>query len=96
MASLVLADGVEALDVKSFSAYINEHLPAYARPVFLRIQREMDTTGTFKMVKGELRKEGYDLERVSDPIYVLKPRSDTYELLDQEYAAILRAGEAGY
>ncbi len=96
MASLVLADGIEALDVKSFSAYVNEHLPAYARPVFLRIQREMDTTGTFKMVKGELRKAGYDLERVSDPIYVLKPRSDTYELLDQEYAAILRAGEAGY
>ena len=27
MASLVLADGVEALDVKSFSAYVNEHLP---------------------------------------------------------------------
>jgi citronellyl-CoA synthetase len=96
MASLVLADGVEALDVKSFSAYVNEHLPAYARPVFLRIQREMDTTGTFKMVKGELRKAGYDLELVGDPIYVLKPRSDTYELLDKEYHAILRAGEAGY
>jgi citronellyl-CoA synthetase len=56
----------------------------------------MDTTGTFKMVKGELRKAGYDLELVSDPIYVLKPRSDTYELLDKEYAALLRAGDAGY
>ena len=96
MASLVLADGVEAFDVKSFSDYVNEHLPAYARPVFLRIQREIDTTGTFKMVKGELRKTGYDLELVSDPIYVLKPRSDTYEPLDTQYLAILRAGEAGY
>jgi hypothetical protein len=27
---------------------------------------------------------------------VLKPRSDTYELLDAQYAVILRAGEAGY
>ncbi len=96
MASLALAEGVAALDVNSFSAYVNEHLPAYARPVFLRIQRELDTTGTFKMVKGELRKEGYDLELVSDPIYVLKPRSDTYEPLDTQYLAILRAGEAGY
>ncbi len=96
MASLVLAEGVAALDLKSFSAYVNEHLPGYARPVFLRIQRELDTTGTFKMVKGELRKEGYDLALVNDPLYVLKPRSDTYEPLDAEFAAILRAGEAGY
>jgi hypothetical protein len=43
-----------------------------------------------------LRKQGYDLDQVSDPVYVLKPRSDTYELLDREYAAVLRAGEAGY
>jgi len=96
MASLVLVEGIEALDVKSFSAYVNEHLPAYARPVFLRIQRELDTTGTFKMVKGELRKQSYDLDLVSDPIYVLKPRSNTYELLDREYLAVLRAGDAGY
>lgn len=96
MASLVMAEGVEGLDTKSFSAYVNEHLPGYARPVFLRIQRELDTTGTFKMVKGQLRKEGYDLDLVSDPIYVLKPRSNAYERLDAQFAAILRAGEAGY
>ena len=96
MAALVLAEGVDTLDVQSFSRFVNEHLPAYARPVFLRIQRELDTTGTFKLVKGELRKQGYDLDQVSDPVYVLKPRSDTYELLDREYAAVLRAGEAGY
>jgi citronellyl-CoA synthetase len=96
MASLTLVEGVAALDVNSFSAYVNEHLPAYARPVFLRIQRELDTTGTFKMVKGELRKEGYDVDLISDPIYVLKPRSDIYEELDAQYLAILRAGQAGY
>ena len=96
MASLTLAEGVESLDVKSFSAHINEQLPAYARPVFLRIQPELDTTGTFKLVKGELRKQAYDLEQVTDPIYVLKPRSTAYELLDTEFAASLRAGEAGY
>lgn len=96
MAALVLAAGVDTLDLESFSAYVNEHLPAYARPVFLRVQPELDTTGTFKMVKGELRKQGYDLDLVKDPIYVLKPRSDIYEPLDREFAAVLRAGEAGY
>jgi citronellyl-CoA synthetase len=96
MASLVLAPGVDSLDVESFSSYVNEQLPAYARPVFLRIQRELDTTGTFKMVKGDLRKQGYDLKQVSDPLYVLKPRTDTYVPLDEEYAEILRTGKAGY
>tara|TARA_B110000503_G_scaffold27555_2_gene44026 strand:+ start:20426 stop:22207 length:1782 start_codon:yes stop_codon:yes gene_type:complete len=96
MASLVLAAGIDALDMDSFSAYVNEHLPGYARPVFLRLQRELDTTGTFKMVKGELRKQGYDLDQVSDPIYVLKPRNHTYTRLDEAFAALLRAGKAGY
>jgi citronellyl-CoA synthetase len=96
MASLVLNPGVDTLDLDSFSDYVNEHLPGYARPVFLRIQRELDTTGTFKLVKGELRKQGYDLDQVSDPLYVLKPRSDRYEPLDAQFAALLRAGEAGY
>lgn len=96
MASLILADGVNSLDVQSFSSHVNEQLPAYARPVFLRIQPELDTTGTFKMVKGELRKQAYDIEQVGDPIYVLKPRSTVYERLDAEFAAVLRAGDAGY
>lgn len=96
MAALVLHANVEELDLDSFSDYVNEHLPAYARPVFLRIQRELDTTGTFKLVKGELRKQGYDLDQVSDPLYVLKPRSDRYEPLHEEFAKLLREGNAGY
>jgi citronellyl-CoA synthetase len=64
--------------------------------VFLRIQRELDTTGTFKLVKGELRKQGYDLAQVSDPLYVMKPGSSRYEPLDEAFAAKIRAGEAGY
>ena len=56
----------------------------------------MDTTGTFKMLKGDLRKEGYDLDLINDPVYVLKARSDTYEPLDTAFYATLRAGDAGY
>ena len=96
MASLVLTEGLDTLDIESFSNHVNEHLPAYARPVFLRIQSELDTTGTFKMLKGELRKEAYDLDQVSDTIFVLKPRSDTYVRLEEDFAAILKAGDAGY
>ena len=96
MASIILAEDVDELDITSFSKHVHDQLPSYARPVFLRIQREMDTTGTFKMVKGDLRKEGYSLEAVSDPLYVLKPKSSTYEVLAPDFAAKILSGDAGY
>ena len=71
-------------------------MPHFARPVFLRIQPEMDTTGTFKMVKGELRKQGYDPEQVGDALYVLKPGAARYEPLDPEFAGRIRTGDAGF
>lgn len=96
MAAVVLADGERDLDLESFSAYINAQLPTYARPVFLRIQKEIDTTGTFKMVKGQLRKEAYDTDVVQDALYVLKPGHEAYTPLDASFAAELRAGRGGY
>ena len=96
MAALVLEPGTESLDLDDFSAYVNRELPAYARPVFLRLQPGLDVTGTFKMVKGQLKKEGYDPEAVADPLYVMKPGRDVYEPLDDDFAAEIRAGTAGY
>lgn len=96
MAAIVLSEGTKELDTADFSAYIREHLPSYAQPVFLRIQSELDTTGTFKMVKGDLRKQGYDLKQMSDPILVKKPRKDEYELLDPAFLQTIKAGNAGF
>lgn len=96
MAALLLAEGCDSLDLDSFSKLVFEQLPAYARPQFLRILPQMDTTGTFKMLKGELRKQGFDRQQVNDRLYVLKPRADRYEPLDAEFYAVLEAGKAGY
>ncbi len=96
MAALALAEGVQDLDLASFSAHVCNSLPAYARPIFLRIQRELDTTGTFKLVKGELRKEAYDLQLVKDAVYVMKPGSSRYERLEPAFAAEISSGRGGY
>ncbi len=96
MAAIVLSEGVKELDLEDFSAYISRELPSYARPVFLRIQRDLDTTGTFKMVKGDLRKQGYDLAQVDDPLCVMKPGDTTYVLLDTDFAGQISVGEAGF
>ena len=96
MAALVLESGTNSLDLEDFSAYVNRELPTYARPVFLRLQPDLDVTGTFKMVKGNLKKEGYDIDAVTDPLYVMKPGQQVYEPLDAEFAARIKAGSAGY
>jgi citronellyl-CoA synthetase len=96
MVALRLADGATELDLEDFANYVNRELPAYARPVFVRVQSDIDVTGTFKMVKGGLKHEGYDIDAVADPVYVLKPRAIAYEALDSEYLEVIRAGQAGY
>ncbi len=95
LAAMVLREG-ETLDLDTFSSHVASELPGYARPVFLRVLPQLDTTGTFKMVKGELRKEGYDPANHSDPLYVLPPGSTSYQPLDEATARNILAGNGGY
>ena len=94
MAAIRLSDGVTELDLDGFTAYVQRELPAFARPVFVRIQTELDLTGTFKMVKGDLKREGYDVNAIADPVYVMKPGGQSYEALDAEYLETIRSGNA--
>ena len=45
---------------------MKQSLPFYARPLLLRVEPEIDVTGTFKMVKGKLSEEGYEPDKVAD------------------------------
>jgi fatty-acyl-CoA synthase len=51
-------------------AALVEQLPSYARPVFLRICAALETTGTFKPVKGRLMREGFAPGAGPDELYV--------------------------
>jgi len=79
MASLVVGPG---FDATTLAQRLANNLPAYARPIFLRLQPEMEITGTFKQRKVELVKEGFDPKTVFDPLYWLDPASARYEPLD--------------
>ncbi|NJN53112.1 MAG: long-chain-acyl-CoA synthetase, partial [Gammaproteobacteria bacterium] len=96
MAAITLAEGVSELDMTDFSDFIARELPPYAQPVFVRIQHDIDVTGTFKMVKGDLKKQGYDINAVTDPIYVMKPRANEYERLERGFFAEIKSGTAGF
>ena len=96
MAALVLTKDCEDLDLDTLSALVHDQLPAYARPLFLRLLPAMDTTGTFKMLKGDLRRQGFDPGVVSDPLFVLKPGEQRYVPLDSGFFDRIMAGDAGY
>lgn len=96
MAAIRLVEGQSELDLDAFSRYVESELASYARPVFLRIQSEIDVTGTFKMVKGDLKREGYDRAAVTDPLFVQLPGSQQYEPLTDEVLANIRAASVGF
>ncbi|KFV13476.1 Long-chain fatty acid transport protein 1, partial [Tauraco erythrolophus] len=58
-------------------------LPPYARPVFLRLLPQVDTTGTFKIQKTRLQREGFDPHQSSDRLYFLDLQSGRYVPLDE-------------
>ena len=69
---------------------------SYAVPVFLRVQPDIDVTGTFKMLKGDLRKQGYDINMTDDPIFVMKSGESSYSAMDKDYLALIRESQAGF
>ena len=80
-----------------FSKFVAEKLPKYAQPVFIRIIKELETTGTFKLKKNDLREEAYHLDKIKgDQIYIKKPGNSSYEILDKSYYDIIMSGEAGF
>jgi fatty-acyl-CoA synthase len=63
-------------DLARLHAHLAEKLPAYARPMFVRMARALDTTGTFRLQKTTLAKEGYDSS--SDPVWVNSPTDGAF------------------
>jgi fatty-acyl-CoA synthase len=90
MAALVVRPG---FDVGAFRQHLAARLPEYARPLFLRIVPALELTGTFKLRKQELAREGYDRTLVSDTVYFDDRRQQRYVELDQSLYEKLRTGK---
>lgn len=74
----------EAIDFKALGESLRKVLPAYAVPLFVKVQSEVDTTGTFKFRKVEAVKQGFQLGVSDDPIWFLSPETNVYEPLTQQ------------
>ncbi|MCJ8169025.1 long-chain-acyl-CoA synthetase [Atopomonas sediminilitoris] len=72
--------------------HLQDNLPVYAIPLFIRQQTQMQTTGTFKYQKTDLKRAGFNpAECAGEPLWALLPEQVSYQPLDS--AAYQRIGQ---
>jgi len=71
MAQIVADDN---FDIKALAAHIDAELPPQARPIFIRVEKQIETTGTFKYRKVDLVQAGFDPAQTKAPTYYRSPK----------------------
>lgn len=69
-----------------------QELPSYAQPRFVRVLRSLTKTGTFKIQKNDLRRDGIDPNAPSGELYFLG--EDRYIPFDEKLRSKVESGEA--
>jgi fatty-acyl-CoA synthase len=91
MAAIVVGPG---FDLVAFRRCLVERLPDYARPLFVRIRDEIETTATFKPKARDLSREGYDPTVGGDSVYVDDPVRRAFVRLDEDGYRRIHTGPA--
>jgi len=93
MAAIVPTVSLEDFNLKELALSFTKNLPSYAVPIFLRIKSKLATTATFKLKKGKLKNEGFDLEKIEDPMYIMLPQESEYVSLTKEIYQNIQNGQ---
>ena len=91
MAALALEDR-EGFDPAAFHAFVSERLPSYAAPLFVRLPEQLDVTGTFKLRVVDLVDEGFDVDRISEPIWFRDDEVGSYAPLTRKLRKQILSG----
>ena len=98
-AAIVLSAGVspDTLDLAGLAQFAIDRLPRYAVPLFLRTKSALSYTGTFKIQKGQAKREGIDPEVIAkvasqDKLFWLPPGAKAYQAFTLEDWASLKNG----
>ncbi|UTW47114.1 long-chain-acyl-CoA synthetase [Bacterioplanoides sp. SCSIO 12839] len=81
MAAITLNCPEDEMDFAALTRHLQEKLPAYAIPLFLRLQQQQAVTGTFKYKKNELKEAAYCLNQHGDPILYFATANRAYQRL---------------
>ena len=90
MAALLTDDD---LDLAAFRTHLIARLPAYARPLFLRLRSRMELTATFKYTKHEFVRQGYDPAATTDVLYFNDPERQAFVRLEKALYHRIQAGQ---
>jgi fatty-acyl-CoA synthase len=78
-------------DLTALRAHLAANLPDYARPLFVRECETIDTTGTFKPMKGRLARDGYARAASPDSIWFDDHERGAFIACDDELRASIEA-----
>ncbi|MDX1668705.1 MAG: long-chain-acyl-CoA synthetase, partial [Limnobacter sp.] len=78
MAAIRVKPGCQ-FDPDELARQVAGQLPSYAGPVFVRLIDKIQTTGTHKIQKAQLKKEGFDQSLFRDALYQLEQASGVPE-----------------
>jgi len=93
MLAFVQPGGAPAFDGRALHAFVSEKLASYAAPLFVRVVESPELTGTFKLRKITLQREGFDPTRVADPVFVRDDDAGAYVPLTPERFDEIGTGE---
>jgi fatty-acyl-CoA synthase len=82
----------EGFDLAGLRDFLTRELPAYARPMFMRIQPAIETTGTFKYRKIDLVHDGFDPSKTEFSLYFDHPFAHRYERITRTLYADIQSG----
>ncbi|XP_067666872.1 long-chain fatty acid transport protein 2-like [Haliotis asinina] len=75
---------LDSKGLKDISEHCAKELPAYARPKFLRVQRQMSLTSTFKQQKVDLVNEAFNPSSVDEPLYYFDSKKNAFEAISED------------
>lgn len=87
-----ILDAEMTVDLTDLANGLRKVLPSYARPQFVRLLTKVDMTGTFKLKKLDLQKQGFDPSVIEDKLYYLTAKG-TYSILDKSVYGQINRGE---
>lgn len=88
----------DTLDLRGLAEHVTSRLPRYAVPIFLRVATQLAYTGTFKIQKGQAKREGVDMDLIEqagskDKVFWLPPSGKGYVPYRREDWEALKSGE---
>jgi len=81
-----------SFDLAGLRSFLADRLPAYARPLFLRLPARIEMTETFKPKVREYAEAGFDPTVIHDPLYVDDRERNAFVALDLETYRRIQTG----